>query len=470
MPAEEIPSALVTSLREEIRGGAPQLVSNLARLIRIPSVSWSGFDQTHVEASATALVKICEGTGLFDTVGVYRHGSGAPAVIATRKPGPGAPTVMLYAHHDVQPPGNVDDWESPPFEPSLRNHRLYGRGSADDTAGIAVHLGALSALARLRGKDLTLGIVLFVEGEEENGSPSFPGFLERYRTELRSEIIVVADSDNPATTIPALTTRLRGNVTAVLEINTLDHAVHSGMFGGVVPDAMMAFSGLAGTFYDEVGSVAITGLHSADRGSEAPRTGVGLEAGLLPGVSEIGVGSVSARLWDSPALTITGFDVPSIENASNTLLPSVRAKISLRVAPTQSAPEALAALEAHIAAHMPFGAQWALTDVSLGEGFSVSQPSVALELAGQALHAGFGAPVVHQGVGGSIPFISELAHEFPHAQIVVTGVEDPETRAHSPNESLDLGVLHSAVLSEALFLELVNRRKVSDFDPPSGIE
>jgi acetylornithine deacetylase/succinyl-diaminopimelate desuccinylase-like protein len=175
-------------------------------------------------------------------------------------------------------------------------------------------------------------------------------------------------------------------------------------------------------------------------------------------------------LWDSPALTITGLDVPSIENASNTLLPSVRAKISLRVAPTQSAAQALAALEAHIAAHMPFGAHWALQDVSLGEGFSVSQPSVALELAGQALHAGFGAPVVHQGVGGSIPFISELAQEFPHAQIVVTGVEDPETRAHSPNESLNLGVLHSAVLSEALFLELVNRRKVSDFDPAPGIE
>jgi cysteinylglycine-S-conjugate dipeptidase len=463
MPAEELPSAFVTSLREAIRGSAPKLLGDLARLVGIPSVSWNGFDQAHVEASAQTVSDLCAETGLFDEIGLFRIETGAPAVVARKKPGPNAPTVVLYAHHDVQPPGMDEDWISPPWQMTLRDHRLYGRGSADDKAGIGVHLGALVALASLSEVTLDLGIILFVEGEEENGSPSFPAFLKHYRDELAGDIIVVADSDNPSTKIPALTTRLRGNVTAVLEIKTLDHALHSGMFGGVVPDAMMAFVGLAAAFYDEQGSVAIAGLHTSAEETAGLEQNVGEEAGLLDGVTEIGSGSVSARLWDSPALTITGLDVPSIENASNTLLPTVRAKISLRVAPSQSPEEAFTALEAHIMRHMPFGASWTISEVSHGEGFTVREPSLGLELAEQALSAGFGFPAVRQGVGGSIPFIAELAKQFPEAHIVVTGVEDPDTRAHSPNESLDLGVWYRAMLSEAIFLELVNRRKVSDF-------
>lgn len=439
-------------------------MSDLCALVRIPSVSWSGFDPETLDRSATVVSRLFEETGLFDSVGIYRYGDGAAAVIARREPQPGWPTVVLYAHHDVQPPGNAQAWESDAYTPSVRHHRLYARGSADDKAGIAVHLGALRALSELPRGDLNLGVVVFVEGEEENGSPSFPGFIEEYRDLLRGDIIVVADSDNPSTVVPAVTTRLRGNVTAVLTVRTLDHAVHSGMLGGAVPDAMMAFVRVANSFYTHSGGLAVEGLHQPAAVPTSSVDAVGKEAGLLPGVAEIGVGSVSTRLWDSPALTITGLDTPTIENASNTLLPSVQAKLSLRVAPTQTAESALHALTQHLGAWMPFGAQWELSQVSLGDGFQVDESSVALKLAQQALAEGFGHDAVTQGVGGSIPFISMLAEKFPEAHVVVTGVEDPETRAHSPNESLDFGVLHKATLSEALFLSFINDRKVSDFE------
>lgn len=470
MSGEKTPNQSEEALREALRLGAPRLISDLCGLIKIPSVSWAGFDTDTLEVSAVKVSELLDEVGLFDSVGVYRLGEGAPAVIARREPQPGWPTVVLYAHHDVQPPGDPDLWDSPAYEPTIRNHRLYGRGSADDKAGIAVHLGALRALKEVVGTSLNLGVVVFVEGEEENGSPSFPAFITEYQDLLSGDIIVVADSDNPSTTVPAITTRLRGNATGVLTLRTLDHAVHSGMLGGAVPDAMMVFAAVAQSFYDEQGSLAIDGVDSANTTGTHASEPVGEAAGLLPGVKEIGRGSVEERLWDSPALTITGLDVPSVENASNTLLPSVRVKISLRVAPSQSAESAWQALIAHLEKFVPFGAQWELSDVSLGDGFLIDEASLGIELAREALTAGFGTPAVTQGVGGSIPFISTLAKKFPQAQVVVTGVEDPDTRAHSPNESLDLGVLYRAMVSEAWFLTLVNAREVSDFATKHVVE
>lgn len=452
----------VLELRKLVVAGAPRLMSDLAGLIRIPSVSWDGFDQDYVAKSAARVAELCESTGLFDQVGVYRHGEGAPAVIARREPRGDAPTVVLYAHHDVQPEGEDTQWASPAFEPALRSGRLYGRGSADDKAGIAVHLGALRALASHAAEGLRLGVVVFIEGEEENGSPSFAGFLNEHRELLQGDVMIVADSDNPSTETPALTVSLRGNVTATLRVRTLTHAVHSGMFGGALPDAMMAFGALAASFYDTEGGLAITGLEGEAPGEPGEPVDPGPESPLAQGVRQVGHGSLPQRLWRSAALTITGMDLPSVQHASNTLLPEVSAKLSLRVPPGMAAATALAALEAHIAAHIPFGAHWELHDVSLGEPFVLDSSAPALELAAEALGKGFGKEAVYQGVGGSIPFISQLAEVFPAAQILVTGIEDPDTRAHSPNESLDLQVLWRAMLSEALLLAELNRREISD--------
>ena len=461
MSPGEVPEIDRGALQGRLRLGAPRLVAELAALIRIPSVSWDGFDAAHVERSAEAVRSLLADTGMFDTVGVYSHRGGQPAVIARKEPDPGALTVVLYAHHDVQPPGEDGDWDSGAFEPSVRHGRLYGRGSADDKAGIAVHLAAIRALqASLGSEDLRLGLVVFVEGEEENGSPSFSGFLETHRALLTGDVIIVADSDNPSPDLPAITTSLRGNVTAVLTVKTLTHAVHSGMFGGVLPDAMTVLVTLGASFWDASGSVAIEGLRPQQMAEEVKPE----EApGLLEGVGQLGRGTVSDRLWNQSALTITGVDAPSVAHASNTLVPEASAKVSLRVPPGVSASVALSALETHIRAHIPFGAHWELTDVSLGEAFSMGHDEPALRLCAQALESAFGVPAIFQGVGGSIPFISQLAEAFPAAQIVVTGVEDPDTRAHSPNESLHLGVLWRAALAQTIFLAELNRREISDF-------
>lgn len=456
---------------DAVEEGFPAAVAALGRLVRVPSVAFAGFPDEPVRTSAEAVAGLLRDTGVFDTVEVavaaYPGDDGAqvdgrPAVLARRAPRPGRPTVLLYAHHDVQPPGPEDGWDTPPFEPTLVGERLYGRGASDDKAGVVTHVAAVAAAAAALGDGFEAGVAVFIEGEEEAGSRSFAAFLERYHEVLGAEVIVVADSGNPSTDVPGLTTSLRGNVTVTLEVATLGHASHSGMYGGAVPDAMLATIRLLDSLWDRDGAVAVEGLRSATPpdGAPAGQTAAELheEAALLPGARPIGRGSVADRLWYGPSITVTGIDAPDVRNASNTLAPSIRARISLRVAPGQDAAEAFDALREHLHRHLPFGASLTIDDVDLGQPFLVDQGGWAAAEARTALADGWGAEPQLIGVGGSIPFVSDLVARFPEAQILITGVEDPDTRAHSPNESQHLGVLRRAIASEALLLARLSRR------------
>jgi len=452
------PTDLLEQLRGSVRDGFPAAVADLSRLVRIPSVSWDGFDPAHVQASADEVARLVRELGVFDEVLVDRveiPGTGVlgqPAVRARRAPRGGRPTVLLYAHHDVQPPGRDDDWQTPPFEPTVIGDRLYGRGAADDKAGVIAHVAAIRSLLETVG-DPELGIVLFIEGEEEFGSRSFTALLQKHRDLLAADVIVVADSDNWDARTPSLTVGLRGNAAFTLTISTLGHASHSGMFGGAAPDAMLAAIQLLATLHDADGSVAVEGLRSHDQ--EVPEYSeerLREEAALLEGVRPIGRGPVLSRLWAQPTVTVTGIDAPSVQNASNTLLPSVSVKISARVAPGQSAEEAFAAIRRHLEAHAPYGAHLSFGAVDLGNPFLVDTNAWAVDEALTAMREAWEAEPVMVGVGGSIPFIAELKETFPDAHVLVTGVEDPDTRAHSPNESLHLGVLQRAILSEAVLL------------------
>ncbi|MEN0086375.1 MAG: dipeptidase [Leifsonia sp.] len=454
-------------VRAAVEAGLPSAIADLSQLVRIPSVSWSAFDPANVRCSADAVAGLLADTGMFESIEVKQapigEGDtlGQPAVLATRAARNGRPTVLLYAHHDVQPEGDEANWETPPFEPTVRGDRLYGRGAADDKAGVMSHVATVRALKDVFGDDLDLGLAVFIEGEEEFGSRSFANFLEQNKEALAADVIIVADSDNVDVNTPALTVSLRGNVTFKLTVSTLEHASHSGMYGGAAPDAMLATVKLLATLHDDDGSVAVDGLTSYDAAAEPPafdEEELAHDAAFLPGVTSIGKGPILSRMWSQPTITVTGIDAPSVANASNTLLPSVSVRISSRVAPGQPAREAYEALERHLRAHAPFGAHLAIEDVDLGDPFLVDTAGWAATEAKRAMTDAWGKEAVETGIGGSIPFIADLVRDFPQAQILVTGVEDPDTRAHSPNESLHLGVFKRAVLAEALLLARLNAR------------
>jgi acetylornithine deacetylase/succinyl-diaminopimelate desuccinylase-like protein len=447
--ADECATSLVTmsDLVERVREVLPSVRRDLEDLVRIESVWADPARRPEVQRSADAVAKLLSEAGLSD-VQIVSEG-GAPAVIARHPAPPGSTTVLLYAHHDVQPEGDHGQWQSPPFEPTERDGRLYGRGSADDKAGIATHLAAF----RAHGGAPPVGVTVFVEGEEESGSPSLARLLAAHRDVLASDVIVIADSDNWSTDVPSLTVSLRGLADCIVEVATLDHGLHSGLWGGVAPDALSALVRLLASLHDDDGNVAIAGVYEGKAGDvDYSAERVREEAGLLDGVSEIGSGSVPQRLWAKPAITVIGIDTTSIEKSSNTLIPRARAKVSMRVAPGGDPREHLAALTRHLEQHAPWGAQVTVTPGDMGQPYAIDASGPVYDAARAAFRQAWGNEPVDTGVGGSIPFIAEFAAAFPSAKILVTGVEDPRTQAHSINESLHLGVLERAATAEALLL------------------
>jgi acetylornithine deacetylase/succinyl-diaminopimelate desuccinylase-like protein len=440
----------VSDLKNRVHDLLPGLIGDLEALVRIQSVSADPERLGEVEKSARKTAELLAAEGVEAEI-VRAYGGAPPAVIGERSGPAGAPVVLLYAHHDVQPENDPADWDSPPFEPVVRGERLFGRGAADDKAGIAVHVGALRAL----GDDLPVTVRFFVEGEEEVSSATLPDLLRQYRDRLAADVIVIADSGNWDIGVPALTTSLRGLIRMDVEVRTLTHAVHSGMWGGLVPDAIMALTTLLATLWTEDGGPAVEGLVSAPAADvDYPEERLRAESGAAPGTSWIGTGSAVERLWTQPAITITGLDAPKVAGASNTLVPVARARVTIRLAPGDTTANAVSRLREHLEKHVPWGAQLTTTVVDAGEPtvLPVSGPAYAAARSALAEAWGGTAPV-EIGTGGSIPFIAEFQEAFPGASILVTGVEDPDTRAHGPNEGLHLPEFERAVLAEALLLQ-----------------
>lgn len=440
----------MSELKNRVHDQLPGLIGDLEALVRIQSVSADPERLAEVEKSARKTAQLLAAEGVVAEV-VRAYDGAPPAVIGERKGPEGAPVVLLYAHHDVQPENDPADWDSPPFEPVVRGERLYGRGAADDKAGIAVHVGALRAL----GDDLPVTVRFFIEGEEEVASGTLPELLRQYHDRLAADVIVIADAGNWDIGVPSLTTSLRGLIRMDVEVRTLTHAVHSGMWGGLVPDAIMALTRLLATLWTQDGSPAVDGLVSGPAADvDYPEDRLRAESGAAPGTSWIGTGSAVERLWARPAITVTGFDAPKVAGASNTLVPVARARVTVRLAPGDTSANAATRLREHLEKHVPWGARLTTTVVDAGEPTVLPAAGPAYAAARSALaEAWDGAAPVDMGTGGSIPFIAEFQEMFPAASILVTGVEDPDTRAHGPNEGLHLPEFERAVLAEALLLQ-----------------
>ncbi|GCE21218.1 M20/M25/M40 family metallo-hydrolase [Dictyobacter kobayashii] len=435
-------------LRQAVHQAMPATLDDLATLVRIPSVAAEGFSKEPVLEAAHATRDILQRVG-FQDVRLLDIPTGYPAVYG-EIPGPaGTPTVLLYAHYDVQPAGAVEAWETPPFELTPRQDgRLYGRGAADDKSGIAIHLATLRSFA---GQP-PVGLKIIVEGEEEFGS-SLEAYLLDHADLFQADVVVVADAGNNRVGEPLLTTTLRGEASLVVEVRTLQGPVHSGAFGGPTPDALVALIRMIATLHDAPGNVAVTGMQGQSwSGTDISEAEFRYLAGVLPGVDLMGTDSIATRVCSSYSINVVGLDAPAVQGSRNALIDVARARISVRVPPERSAKEALELLTAHLKVVAPWNVQLAFSEQESGEGHAAATDGPAYTAAYRALRAAYGKEASEVGSGGSIPLINAFARVFPQAEIILWGAEDASANIHAPNESVDPAELERAALAEAYFL------------------
>jgi cysteinylglycine-S-conjugate dipeptidase len=440
-------------LRRLVALGMPQTIADLERLVRIPSVGHAGHDRRNVRASAEATEGILRAAGATTRLIELAGGEGHPAVYGEIAGPPDAPSVLLYAHHDVQPEGPPDHWQTPPFEPNIRDGRLYGRGAADDKSGIVTHAAALRALSGSSGRSLPVTIKILIEGEEECSTEHLPELIEGNADLLRSDVALIADGGNYRTGVPTIGTSIRGITDCIVTVTVLPIAQHSGTYGGAIPDAVTALARMIASLHDDAGDVAIEGLRSFEwPGTQIPERELREESGVLDSVQMMGTGTLADRVLSRPAIAVIGFDAPRIQGSSNQIVPEARAKISLRLAPGDDPVHARDALANHLLGAAPWGVQVDIRADEVGEGYMVDTGSPSYASAKRALADAFGADVMEVGSGGSIPLVPILAKTFPGIDVLIVGASDERSNVHSLDESVDLDDLERSALAEALFI------------------
>lgn len=449
------------TIRTRVQDDRSRIVDLLKGKIALASVSAKGITGDHMRRSADYVAGQLRQVGVDARVVQATNPDGTPGafeVIGSRQVDDKAPTVLLYAHHDVQPVPDSSQWSTDPFTGVEKEGRLYGRGSADDGGGIAIHSGALHAL----DKDLRVNVKVFIEGEEEMGSRSFIPFLQAHRDDFASDLIIVADSGNWSADIPSLTTSLRGNADLDVTVTVLEHPVHSGQFGGPILDANTLAAMLIASMYDDQGQLAVPGLEGGQPigglQRDLDQAQLRADAGVVDSYRLAGTDSLASRLWTKPAAAVIGFDAHPVKGSFNVLADKTRFRISLRTAPTQRPEQAAQALADFLIAHAPHGARVEVAPSDMGMGWAMDADSPVVRQAEESMRQAFGRDPVNKGEGGSIPFIPELKRLFPEAQVLVTGPEDPQSNAHSPNESISLQGLVDNIITEALLLDSLDHR------------
>jgi acetylornithine deacetylase/succinyl-diaminopimelate desuccinylase-like protein len=428
----------------------PEVLERLETLVRIPSVAFPGFDPRPVHEMGAAVVELFEAAGA-EGVALVDVPGGYPCVFADL-PGPeGSPTILLYAHYDVQPAPKSQGWSTEPFEPTTgADGRIYGRGSADDKSGLVM----IYATLKLLGPDRPCRIKLLSEGEEETIS-HLEAFVEANPEMFHADAYVIADIGGQVVGRPGLTTALRGDVACTLTVRTLAYPVHSGLFGGAAPDAMTAMIRILDTLHDENGDTTIPGVDSASWDGADMEEWVYREGSAIrPGVDYLGTGSLSDRIWAKPSVTVLGMDLPNTAEASNVLLPEITAKLSMRIVPGSDADAQLEALMAHLRSQRPWNCEVEVTKIKTGHAFAVDSSHPAIVAANAALESAYGSPAEAIGSGASIPLVASLKKIAPEAAIILWGAEDTaKARIHASDESVDPAEIARMIATQVAFIE-----------------
>jgi acetylornithine deacetylase/succinyl-diaminopimelate desuccinylase-like protein len=438
-------------LRADIDALMGRARTDLAELVAIPSVADPRqFPPRECTRAANWVVDRFAEVG-FTGLSLRETSDGSNAVYGVRPcADPDAPTVLLYAHYDVQPPLDEAEWRTPPFALTEVNGRWYGRGAADCKGNIVMHLTALRAL----GDDIPVNLKLIVEGSEEQGTGGLEDFVERHPGLLKADTILVCDTGNAAVGVPAATVTLRGLANVVVTVGALAGEVHSGMFGGPAPDALAALIQILSSLRDRAGNTTIAGLDNTRTwtGAPYPDAQFRADAGLHDGVALLGDGTVADMLWARPAVTVLGIDCPPVVGSAAAIQPRARARLNLRVPPGTDAAKAQDALVTHLHAAAPWGVRVTVEPEALGQPFEARTGGPAYRALAAAMHESYGREMATLGQGGSIPLCNVFAATYPEAEIILIGVEEPLAAIHAPNESVDPGEIARLAHAEALFL------------------
>ncbi|WP_027345210.1 dipeptidase [Hamadaea tsunoensis] len=449
---------MTDELRQRIAALMPQARTDLAELVAMKSVADPRqFPPEECARAAQWTLDAFAELGFTDAR-LVETADGSKAVYGTRRcPNPDAPTVLLYAHYDVQPPLDDQAWRTPPFELTEVDGRWYGRGSADCKGNIVMHLTALRALR----DDVPVHLKLIVEGSEEQGTGGLEEFVAPNAELLKADAILVCDTGNAAVGSPAATVSLRGMVNVVVKVESLKTEVHSGMFGGPAPDALSALVRMLATLRDENGGTTVTGLDNTQTwtGEAYPPDRFRADAGLLDGVELLGGGHVSDLVWARPALSILGIDCPPVVGSAAALQPHAAARLNLRIPPGTDPGQAQAALTEHLKHAAPWGVHVTVEVEATGSPFRADTSGPAYAALGEAMKEAYGTEMAMLGQGGSIPLCNVFAGQYPEAEIILMGVEEPLTLMHAPNESVHPDEIAGMALTEALFLRKFADRK-----------
>ncbi|MEV8063383.1 MULTISPECIES: dipeptidase [Streptomyces] len=431
----------------------PRARAELAELVAFKSVADPAqFPREECEAAARWVADALRAEG-FEDVALLDTPDGTQSVYGFL-PGPaGAPTVLLYAHYDVQPPLDEAAWHTPPFELTERDGRWYGRGAADCKGGVIMHLTALRALKEQGG--VPVNVKMIVEGSEEQGTGGLERYAEAHPELLTADTIVIGDAGNFRVGLPTVTATLRGMTLLRVSVETLEGNLHSGQFGGAAPDALAALIRVLDSLRAEDGSTTVKGLDADAEwdGLQYPEEAFRNDAKVLDGVGLVGSGTVADRIWARPAVTVIGIDCPPVVGATPSVQASARALISLRVPPGVDAAEANRLLAEHLRSSVPWGARLSLEQVGQGQPFRADTTSPAYAAMREAMRLAYdGQEMAIAGQGGSIPLCNTLASLYPEAEILLIGLSEPEAQIHAVNESVSPQELEKLSLTEALFL------------------